>query len=122
MTKVPMLSVGMSVIQRELAPPPGTPNPFNLADRSALEQALIDANFTQVHTEALTVTGEMASAEEFVQLTRDISAPLAALVAQFSEEKQQAVWQGIAEAVDAYGDRDGTIRMDNEVILVAGQG
>ena len=123
--KVPMLSAAMSVVQRELAPPPpptGTPNPFNLSDRSALEQALIDAHFTQVHTETLTVTGEMSSAEEFVQLTRDVSAPLATLLAQFSEDKQQAVWHGIAESVSGFAGPDGRLRMDSEAILVAGQG
>ena len=123
--KVPMVSLTMSVVQRELVPPPpppGTPGPFNLSDRTTLERALIDANFTQVATETLTVTGEMPSAQIFVQLTRDISAPLAALLAEFSEKKQQAVWQGIAEAVGSYAGPSGTIRLDNETILVAGQG
>ena len=123
--KVPMLSAAMAVVQRELAPPPpppGTPSPFNLSDRPRLEQALIDASFSQVHTETRTVVGEMSSAEDFIQMTRDVSVPLAALMAQFSQEKQQAVWQGMAEAVGAYAGPDGTIRMDNETILVAGQG
>ena len=123
--KVPMLSASMAVVQRELAPPPsptGTPNPFNLSDRPNLERALKDANFTQVHTETLNVSWEMSSAEDYIQMTRDISAPLAALMVQYSEEKQQAVWQGIAEVVGAYAGPDGTIRMDSETILVAGQG
>ena len=122
--KVPLLSLPMSVVQRELAPPPpppGTPGPFNLSDRSTLEQAFVDANFTQVETETLTVTSEMSSAEDFVQQTRDISAPLATMLAQFSEEKQLAVWQGIAEAVSGFSGPDGTIRMENETILVAAQ-
>ena len=97
------------------------PGPFNLSDRSTLEQAFADAKFTQVETEALTVTGEMSSAEDYVQMTRDISAPLVSMLAQFSEKKQQAVWQGIAEAVSSYSGPDGTISMDNETILVAAQ-
>ena len=122
--KVPLLSLAMSVVQRELAPPPpppGTPGPFYLSDRSALERALIEANFAQVETETLTVTAEISSAEDFVQLTRDVSATLASLLARFSEEKQEAVWQGIAEAVSGYSGPDGIIRMDNETILVAAQ-
>ena len=82
---------------------------------------MMEANFAQVETETLTVTGEISSSEEFVQLTRDVSAPLATLLAQFSEQKQQAVWQGIAEVVSGYSGPDGTIRMDNETILVAAQ-
>ena len=122
--KVPLISTTMSVVQRELAPPPpppGMPGPFNLSDRSTLEQAFADAKFTQVETEALTVTGEMSSAEDYVQMTRDISAPLVSMLAQFSEKKQQAVWQGITEAVSSYSGPDGTISMDNETILVAAQ-
>ena len=122
--KVPLISLPMSVVQRELAPPPpppGTPGPFNLSDRTTLERAFADANFTQVETETLAVTIEMSSAEDLVQQTRDVSAPLAALMAQYSEEKQQALWQGIAEAVSGYSGPDGTIRMNNETILVAAQ-
>lgn len=122
--KVPMSSVPMGVIRRELQllpPPPGTPGPFSLADASRLKETFERAGFSRVRTERLAVTLEMASAEEFVSMRRDVAAPIRAMVAEEPPERQEEIWQAVADAMRPYVATDGMLRVENEAILVAGQ-
>ncbi|WP_420645593.1 class I SAM-dependent methyltransferase [Candidatus Leptofilum sp.] len=120
-SKVPMLSLPMRIVREflQLPPPPaGIPTPFNLADIATFEQRLAQAGFKEIQSECLTLTWEFASAEEFVQMTRDLAAPVTALLANHPVERQVAVWDAIGEAVEQYRAANGRIVVPSEVICV----
>jgi SAM-dependent methyltransferase len=122
--KVPMSSIPMGVIRHELQlpqPMPGTPGLFSLADAGRLEEKVEGAGFSKVRTERLAVTLEMASVEEFVRFRLDISAPIRAMVADQTPERQEEIRRAIAAAMRPYVAADGTVRVENEAILVVGQ-
>ncbi len=122
--KVPFASIPVSVALRELhvpPPPPEMPGLFRLADVGALEQLLGQAGFMQVYIEPVILTFEWFSPDEFVSFHQEILTQLNAVLAKYSIERQAEVWQAIAEAVQQYTMPDGTLRMENEVILVAGR-
>jgi ubiquinone/menaquinone biosynthesis C-methylase UbiE len=123
-SKVPMISLAMGVVRQMLqtpAPPEETPGPFSLADSNALEQALRQAGFVHVRSERLTVTWELASVDEYVSRQQDVAAPLRAMLADQTSERQAEVWQAISDAAGRYAVADGTIRMPNEAICVVGR-
>jgi SAM-dependent methyltransferase len=121
---VPMTSVPMAVIRRELnlpPPEPGTPGAFSLADPDLLRGRFERAGFSNVHTERATVTYEMASAEEFVRFRRDVAAHISTLVAGEPPNRQEEIWQAVADAMSPYTAENGRLRVENEAILVVGQ-
>ena len=120
---VPMISLPMRVIQKMIempTPPEGMPGPFSLADVGALEQALRQAGLTSVHSERMVLTWEWPSAQEFVKMLLDIAAPLKAMLDRQPVEKSTEVLKAIEEAIAQYATVDGTIRIPNEAICVAG--
>ncbi|HHH36296.1 MAG TPA: methyltransferase domain-containing protein [Gammaproteobacteria bacterium] len=122
--KVPSISVSMNAVREvlDLPPPaPGTPTPFSLANRDALQQAFMAAGFSNVRCEIVTVRFALPSPEDYTAFTRDISAPVAALCADLDEARRQAVWDAITEAARAYVTEDGGIAMENEAICIVGE-
>ena len=121
---VPIISLAMQVARQVLQvppPPAGTPGPFSLSDSTALKQVLTQIGFTDVRSERLTLTFEFKSAEEYARRPRDIAAPLIALLADHSTERQAEVWRAIEDAARQYAMADGSIRMPNETICVVGR-
>ena len=63
-SKVPSISLAMSVVREALhAPPPpaGLPGPFSLADPEHLEDVMLDAGFVEFHCEPVLVEFEVPS-------------------------------------------------------------
>ena len=60
-------------VLRLTSPEPGTPGPFRFAPPGALEQALRQAGFARVQVEVVESTFECASADEYLQLFRDVA-------------------------------------------------
>ena len=99
--KVPMASLPVNVICRELAldpPPPGGPGIFSLADRGRLKELMESAGFREVVTAPEPVTFVYSSQHEFVEMTKDLAAPIRNLVAKETEQRQAEVWEKVAEA------------------------
>lgn len=122
--RVPSISLSMNVVRELLdvdPPPPGTPHPFALADREALQQAFLAAGFSNVKCEILPVSFTMPSAEAYTAFTRDVSAPIATLCAGLSEARRNDVWEAITEAARAYATESGEIVMENEAICIVGE-
>ncbi|HXV81711.1 MAG TPA: methyltransferase domain-containing protein [Candidatus Binatia bacterium] len=122
--KVPYISLAMSVVRQYLraAPPqPGIPGPFSLSDPNALEKALTNAGFTHVQSNRLTVTFEWSSPEDYTRFIQDIGAPIRALMASESAERQASIWQAVTEAVRPYVAQDGVVRLPAEAICIVGQ-
>ena len=122
--KVPNISLAMGVARQMLrAPPPPaeTPGPFSLADSTALELALTQAGFSDVHSEWLTLTFAFASAGEYVRRSQEVAAPLIAMLPDRPTERQAEVWRAIEEAANQYAKADGSISMPNETICIVGR-
>ncbi len=119
--KVPALSLPMTVSSQYIPNPPplpGSPGPFSLADREALERAFAQAGWSSVHSEAFPVNEEFASAGDYVRFLQAIS-PLSVRLAKLGVEQQERIWQAIHRTVqERYGRADGTILIPNETICL----
>ena len=121
--KVPFISMAFRLAQEmfELPPPPpGTPTLFGLAQGN-LEQAMEKAGFTNIHSETLTVTTDFASVEELCSYLRDIAAPIMALLANQTVEKQAQFWDAFSDAARTYANENGQIQIPNSTICVVGK-
>jgi ubiquinone/menaquinone biosynthesis C-methylase UbiE len=122
--KVPMISLGGDAVRALAGLPPrqaGALDPFRLADVPILTRALERAGFTEVRSERLEVIFEFASADEFMRFRTGVSAPLRAVLEQCTPEVRQQIVHAIAEAATAYRRADGSLRLPNEAICVAGR-
>ncbi len=118
-SKVPSISLAMSVVREALhAPPPpaGLPGPFSLADPEHLEDVMLDAGFVEFHCEPVMVEFEVPSAAAYAEFTRDIAAPIAAMLADQPENIQTKVWAQVTQAARQFESADGRVRMRNEAI------
>lgn len=122
--KVPMVSLAMGVIQRMLQlppPPPTVPGVFSLAAPGAVERAFAEAGFRDVQLEATEMILEMPSTQAYVSELRDVAPPLRAMLAQQPAQRQEDVWQAIAQAAQQHAQPDGTLRMANETMIAVGR-
>lgn len=121
---VPMVSVAMGVLQRELQlspPPAGVPTIFKLGAPGAIENAFEAAGFTDVHTERMTVTIEFESAETFTNFLKEIAPPIIAMVSGQPAERQAQLWGAITDALKAFASPDGAVSLPNTTIVAVGQ-
>jgi ubiquinone/menaquinone biosynthesis C-methylase UbiE len=123
-SKVPLLDLPISSIRKQInapAPPPGTPGPFCLADADALRKLFQQTGFEEIRVQTLNTTFTFDSAESFTRFQQQIAAPIQIMLANQSEEKRKQAWDSVTDAVSKYADSQGRIKMDNEVICVAGR-
>ncbi len=121
---VPMASIPMGILQRELQlspPPPGAPTLFTLGAPGAIESAFKDAGFVDVHVESMSMVLQFATGEEYTEFMRDIAAPINAMVNGQPQDRQTELWGMIADAARELSNSGGSISMPNETILVAGR-
>jgi enediyne biosynthesis protein CalE5 len=122
--RVPMIAVPMMTAMQRLdvpPPPPGTPGPLSRPTHEAIAGLLEGGGFSDVQVEELQVEFEYESPEEFTHCTRDIVAPLTALIAKHPADVQEQTWQAITEAVRQHAAPDGKVRFDNLVLLASGR-
>ena len=123
-SKMPALSMPTAVIGKMIevpTPPPGTPGPFALADIAALEQTFRRAGFSDVRSQSLTIEFQWPSAQDYTQFTRDVAAPVKALLAQQAPEMQDKAWAAITEAAAQFAQPDGTVAMHSETFSIVGR-
>jgi len=99
------------LIERGLVPPrdPAGPGMFALAPADKLRNLLEEAGFTDVEVEAVGLVRRQASAEEYLDVTLDLSRPLADVMARIDPEQAAAVREGIKARLAPYRDADGAI-------------
>lgn len=122
--RVPLIALPFAVLTHELDQPPAPPrgpNPFALSAPAALEQVVRDAGFVEVSSEAFTVTFSFASVDELLGHLGDVSAPLHAIMATLSPERQAAFWGTLAAAAGTFADATGRIHLPNDCLIVAGR-
>lgn len=105
----------------ELPPPPsGRPGIFALADAEALARLVADAGFGDVETGSLPVVYETATPQDWTQLVRDISPPIAKLVEGQPPEVAERVWGKVTEAWAPFTTPAGGTRIECQAVWVAG--
>lgn len=128
--RVPLISLSFAVLSRELGQPPTPPrgqagqvgqSPFALSAPTTLEQVARDAGFVEVQSEPFTVTFEFASVDELLGHLGDVSAPLRAIMATLSPERQAELWGKLAAAAASFANADGTIRLPNDCLIATGR-
>lgn len=121
--RVPSIHLAMSVVGTLLgtpAPQAGAPGPFSLADVEMLRRTFTEAGFRQVFAEYMPVAFEAPSAQAYMELTRDLSAPTVALVEEQPEERRIQIWGAVRDAARHFALPDGRVRMWNEAICITG--
>jgi ubiquinone/menaquinone biosynthesis C-methylase UbiE len=123
-SKVPLLDLAFATVRKQInapGPPPGTPGPFALADIETLKQSFSQAGFKDVKIDTFQITFEFDSPESFTRFHQQVTAPIQALLANYSDEVKKAAWDSITEAVWQYADSHGRVNLDNEVICISGR-
>lgn len=121
--RVPFIALPMMTAMRKLdvpPPPPGTPGPLSRPTRQALGGLLEAAGFGDVEVEETEVDWEFDSPEQFTEYTKDIVAPIKAMLAQHPQDVQDETWNAITEAAREHADADGHVSFTNLVLLAAG--
>ena len=121
--KVPVVNLAFLAVLNKLnlpQPSADTP-PFHLSDPLALQNALIKAEFQDVKTENMIVTLRFDSPDSFTEYHKAISAPIHALLAGQTTEKQNEIWQAVTEAAKSHiTNSKCEVVLDNEVICCVG--
>jgi SAM-dependent methyltransferase len=101
-------------------PPPDAPTPFRFAEPGSLTAVLEQAGFSEVEEDRRTVPLPWpGSAEEAWEHVSGIAAPFRAMLAALGERRAQTEAE-IVETLRTY-DRDGTLEMDGEIVIVTGR-
>ncbi len=103
------------------SPPPGTPDPFRLADTKILERALEAEGFHDLRVEHLQVTFEFQSADAFVDFRVDLWQALRETLVSKPRELGDKIRTAIRDAARPYAAADGSVRIANHGICVAAQ-
>ena len=95
---------------------------FSLSQTRQLSKKIFtEAGFAGVQTEEFVITAEFASAEEFAQFTKDISAPVKILVAGQLLVKQEEIWNAVTYASGRFAGPAGRISMSPTSIIAVAQ-
>ena len=122
-SKSPFFSVITSVAAPFLSlqpPDPAAPGPFRLSSPSQLELLLRDAGFSDVRVESVSMTLELASAAEYLQIFRDVA--WKARVASLSDADLAGFREGVAKAARPYVDEvSGRLRLVATSLCASGR-
>ena len=123
-SKVPWLDLAFASVRKQInapAPPPATPGPFALADIEALKQSFSQAGFKDIKINTFQITFEFDSPESYMRAHQQTNAPINDMLAKYTDEVKNRVWNSITEAVWQYTDSHGIVNLDNEVICIVGR-
>lgn len=116
----PFFTVPMGVLMRyvEIPPPrPGAPGVFAFADKDRLASTLGEAGFRDVQIEGFELPmAAFDSGQEYWQYTREMAAPVAALLAQLPADTQRTVGEEIARAAEG---ADGKVSLQGYPLLAS---
>jgi hypothetical protein len=86
----------------------------------ALGGLLEGGGFTGIEVEETVVTMEYASAEEFTTFVREIAPPITAMIDPHPPEVQEETWAAITAAAAEHAGDDGSLSLENLVLMAAG--
>jgi ubiquinone/menaquinone biosynthesis C-methylase UbiE len=104
-----------------LAPPPGQPGVFALADERRLGALVREAGFEDVETGTVSVIFETDTPAQFTEFIRDVAPPFTVLLKDQTPDARARIWAKVTEAYGRFADASGRVRTTNEAIWVAGK-
>jgi ubiquinone/menaquinone biosynthesis C-methylase UbiE len=113
----PLASLAMTVAREMFDMPSPEPSP----PENALETEMIDAGFSDVRTEEVTLTLAFASTDDCTQYLMDVSPVFASLLSDKSSERQAEYRRRLAEKLQQYVTADGGVRIPNVALCAAGR-
>lgn len=122
--RVPFLAIPMRTAMQRLdvpPPPPGTPGPLSRPTPEALGGLLDAAGFSDVEVEEAEVSFEWQSPEDFTTFIREIAPPINAIIDPHPQDAQDETWAAITDAIRQEAADDGSVRLQNLVLLAAGR-
>ncbi|GGX85153.1 hypothetical protein GCM10007160_10620 [Litchfieldella qijiaojingensis] len=120
--KSPLLSIAGATVRRAVGvgpPDPDEPNIFRLADSADLERRFQAAGFDQIALEQVASECVHDSPDAYVHFLQDVARDIVRLLEGLSPEKQQDIWQAVAEAVKPYQAADGRVHLGLECHCIA---
>ncbi|MDH3476464.1 MAG: methyltransferase domain-containing protein [Rhodospirillales bacterium] len=121
--QVPAISLASRILSEHLdMPKPSNDDrgPFELSDIGAFEAKLAAAGFTDVRREAVSVVYDFASVETHIAFRREVSR-IEQQIAENPPERREAAWRAVADALKAFADGDGRVRLENLCFCVGGR-
>lgn len=121
--RVPLLTVAITAARRILdvpIPDRGAPDVFSLSGEGAIASVLSSAGLARVHSHTIATEVILGSPAEYAALIRDTAGPLAAIVDRYDPGVQAEIWRAVASAAAGFMRVDGTIKMENDVIVAVG--
>jgi SAM-dependent methyltransferase len=122
--KVPFIAIPMRTAMQHLGvdpPPPGTPGPLSRPTPEALGGLLEGGGLSDVQTEETQVSFTWESPEEFTEWTREIVAPITAMVKPHPEDVQKGTWDAITDAIRKASGGDGEVEFSSVALLASGR-
>jgi SAM-dependent methyltransferase len=120
-SRLPLTSIAITVAQEMFHSAPPRPEPPPEIPEDALESIMIRAGFTDVRSEKLTVTLELASTEAFTQYLVDVSPVVAALLSDQPPKRQMEYQHRLAQEFRRYAVVDKSFRVQNVSICAVGR-
>jgi ubiquinone/menaquinone biosynthesis C-methylase UbiE len=119
----PMAGIAAAVAQEmfDLTPPQSADPSLCGSAGNALEKEMIQAGFTDVRVEAMTLTLEFPSAEDCTRYLMDVSPEFSALLSGKSSAQQAEFQQRLAGKLCQYVMADGRVRIPNVTICAVGR-
>jgi SAM-dependent methyltransferase len=118
----PAVGLGDRIVRAELglAPPAeGAMTPFALSDVDAFARTVAAAGFSDVAGEWFDLEYQFDDAATFTQFRRERSGPLNKAIADVPEDRQNAAWDKVTEAAQAYAGPDGRVRVPNRAYCLS---
>jgi hypothetical protein len=81
---------------------------------------LSTSGFSGVEVEEADVTFEWQSPEDFTTFIKEIAPPITAIIEPHPPDVQEEAWGAITDAIRQEAAPDGTVRLQNLVLLAAG--
>ena len=122
--RVPFLWVPMGTVMRKLdvpPPAPGTPGPMSRPTADALGGLLEGGGFSDVSVEEIEVPWEFESPEQATAYTRDIAAPIKAMLAPHPAGVQEEAWAEVTAALREHAVEGGRVPLPSLTLLASGR-
>ena len=120
----PWLSLAGATVRGELGmgpPAPDEPNIFRLADSNELERLFYAAQYVDITLEQVKSECVYDSPEAYVQFLKDCARDISRLIEEEPAERQEAIWQAVADAARGYQASGGEVRLGFECHCIAGR-
>lgn len=120
----PWLTIAGSTVRHELGlgpPDPDEPNIFRLADAGDLQQRFRLAGFDEIALERVAGEHVYDSPAAHVRFLQDAARDIVRLLEDEPSDRQQAIWQAVADAAHPYRGQDGRVHLGFECHCIAGR-